>query len=37
MAYFGSNPATTHQIFINFWECVDALDEHGFIVDYCYA
>ena len=34
MAYFGSNPATTHQIFINFWECVDAFDEHGFIVDY---
>ena len=34
VAYYGSNPATTHQIFINFWECVDALDEHGFTVDY---
>ena len=34
MAYFGSNPAITHHFFINFWECVDALDEHGFIVGY---
>lgn len=34
VAYFGSNPATTHQLFINFWELVDALDEHDFVVDY---
>lgn len=34
VAYFGSNPATAHQLFINFWECLDALDENGFTVDY---
>lgn len=34
IAYYGSNPASTHQIYNNFWECVDVLDENGFIVDY---
>ena len=34
VAYYGSNTATAHQLFINFWDCVDALDEHGFTVDY---
>lgn len=34
VAYYGSNPATSHQLFINFWELVDVLDEHGFTVDY---
>ena len=33
-AYYGSNPATTHQLFINFWDCVDVSDEYGFKVDY---
>lgn len=34
IAYFGANPATTHQLYVNFWECLDVLDEHGFTVDY---
>lgn len=25
VAYYGSNPVTTHQIFLNFWVCVDAV------------
>lgn len=34
VAYYGSNPAKAHQLFINVWDCVDALDEKGFVVDY---
>lgn len=34
IAYYGSNPATTHQLYVNFWESIDALDENGFVVDY---
>ena len=33
-AYYGSSLATTHQLLINFWDCVDVLDEYGFKVDY---
>lgn len=34
LAYYGSNPATAHQIYVNFWDCVNVLDENGFTVDY---
>ena len=34
VAYYGSNPASTHQLYNTFWDCVDALDELGFRVDY---
>jgi hypothetical protein len=34
IAYYASNPATTHQLYINIWECVDVLNEYGFDIDY---
>ena len=34
VAYYGSNPASTHQLYVTLWDCVDALDEQGFQVDY---
>lgn len=34
VAYFGSNPATAHQLYTTFWECVDVLCERGFTIDY---
>lgn len=37
VAYFGSYPATAHQLYTTFWKCVDLLDEHGFTVDYVMA
>jgi hypothetical protein len=34
VAYFASNPATAHQLYNTFWQCVDELSEKGFTVDY---
>ena len=34
VAYYGSNPAKAHQLYVSLWDCVDALDENGFVVDY---
>ncbi|XP_046357922.2 uncharacterized protein LOC124136148 [Haliotis rufescens] len=34
VAYFGTNPGLSHQIYFNFWKIVEALGDHDFIVDY---
>jgi hypothetical protein len=34
VAYYGANPATTHQLYNTFWELVDKLDERGLTVEY---
>ena len=34
VCFYASNPATTHQLYLTLWECVDELDEIGFTVDY---
>ncbi|XP_063444845.1 uncharacterized protein LOC134725169 [Mytilus trossulus] len=37
IAYFGSYPATAHQLYTTFWKCVDIMDDHGFTIDYVMA
>ena len=34
VSFYASNPASTHQLYLTLWECVDQLDEIGFTVDY---
>lgn len=34
VAYFVSNSASAHQLFLNVWECIDSLDESYFTIDY---
>lgn len=34
VVYFGSNPATAHQLYNTFWKCVDLLDDLDVTVDY---
>ena len=29
-----TNPAKAHQLYVSLWDCVDALDENGFVVDF---
>jgi hypothetical protein len=32
--YFGTNPATAHQLYTTFWKCIDLLDDINVTVDY---
>ncbi|MEW8547333.1 MAG: hypothetical protein AB2693_27815, partial [Candidatus Thiodiazotropha sp.] len=34
MAYFATNTATTHQLYLNVWEVVQEIEERGFLIDY---
>ena len=34
VVFYGSNPASTHQLYLTLWECIDELDEIGITVDY---
>lgn len=34
VAYYASNPATTYQLYVNIWECIDVLNEYRFEIDY---
>lgn len=34
MAYFATDPATTHQLYLNVWDVVDKIERRGFLVDY---
>ena len=34
MAYFATDPATTHQLYLHVWEIVEQVESRGFTVDY---
>ena len=34
VVFYGSDPASTHQLYLTLWECIDELDEIGITVDY---
>ena len=35
IAYYPSCTAKAHELYVHFWKAVDALDDHGFTINYC--
>lgn len=34
IAYYATSTATAHQLYLNMWEAIDKLDDHGFCAEY---